>query len=74
MKNNNKFITSILTWIGLYPTLIIVSSLFGSILNDFPNYLRILILTIIVVPLMIYVIMSFLFPIVFYFANFAGNF
>lgn len=50
----------IITWVGLYPTLVLISILFGDFLSSFNIYLRLLITTMIAVPLMVCCIIPWL--------------
>lgn len=53
---------SILTWVAIYPTLTILFGLFGDIFNQItPMPLRTLVITLIVVPFMVFLLMPFLF-------------
>lgn len=49
----NLFKRSFVVWLGLYPTLIVFSILFGDLLKDLNVYLRLLITTAVVVPIMV---------------------
>ena len=57
MKQAPKYKTAIMIWIVIYPTINIVMLLLGSSLNEIVLPLRTLILTIILVPLMAYVLL-----------------
>ncbi len=61
MKINisKKFKNSVVTWLGLYPT-IIVSLLLEDWLISLNLYTRTFVLTVIVVPLIVYFIIPFL--------------
>lgn len=56
-KQYYKLRTCILTWLGLFPTIIFVSFLLGDFLEEINTYLRTILLTSIVIPLMVYVVM-----------------
>jgi len=62
MKINGleKFKNSIVTCLGLYPTIIIISLLLKDWLVSLNLYTRSFMLTVIVVPLMVYFIIPFL--------------
>lgn len=51
-----KYKTAVIIWIAIYPTINIIFLLFGEILNSLPIFLRTLILTIVLVPLMVFVL------------------
>ena len=61
MKINvsKKFKNSVVTWLGLYPTIIIVSLLLKDWLICLNLYIRSFVLTVIIVPLMVYLIIPF---------------
>jgi len=49
--------TAILIWLGIYPTVTLTFWLLAPVLADFPLPLRTLIITLIVVPIMVWVIL-----------------
>lgn len=54
MNTKSKIIQSIKIWMVIYPSITLFYSLFGNLLSGFPLYLRTLILTLILVPWMIF--------------------
>ncbi len=50
---------TLIVWIAIYPTITIILFLFGKYLNQLPLLLRTFILTIILVPLMVYILIPF---------------
>lgn len=48
-----------IAWISIYPVITIILLLFGNELNAMPVLVRTLILTVILVPLMVYVLIPF---------------
>ena len=46
-------------WIAIYPAITIILLLFGDSLNQLPVTIRTLVLTVILVPLMVYVLIPF---------------
>lgn len=55
-----KYKTAILIWIAIYPTINLLFWILGDTLNALPMYLRTLILTLLLVPLMVYVLLPLL--------------
>jgi antibiotic biosynthesis monooxygenase (ABM) superfamily enzyme len=47
---------ALITWLGLYPTVLLVSLLLGGLTESWPLALRLLVVTALVVPLMVYVV------------------
>ena len=47
---------ALITWLGLYPTVLLVSLLLSSLTESWPLALRLLVVTALVVPLMVYVV------------------
>ncbi|MBK8621109.1 MAG: hypothetical protein IPN79_04955 [Saprospiraceae bacterium] len=56
-KQPPKYKTAIMIWMVIYPTINLIFYLFGDVLNTFVLPLRTLILTLILVPLMVYVLL-----------------
>ncbi len=57
MKQVPKYKTAIMIWVVIYPTINLIMLLLGNSLNELVLPLRTLILTIILVPLMVYVLL-----------------
>jgi len=55
MNTKAKIIQSIKIWVVIYPSITLFYALFGSYLSEIPLYLRTLILTLILVPWMVFV-------------------
>jgi len=55
MNTKSKMIQSIKIWVVIYPSITLFYALFGSYLSEIPLYLRTLILTLILVPWMVFV-------------------
>jgi antibiotic biosynthesis monooxygenase (ABM) superfamily enzyme len=55
MKPKFKFITALKIWLIIYPSITLFLFLFGPVLADLPLFLRTFILTITLVPWMIFV-------------------
>lgn len=56
MENLKK---SLIVWISIYPPLTIILAVFSEYLNAVPLIFRTLILTIVLVPLMVYILIPF---------------
>jgi antibiotic biosynthesis monooxygenase (ABM) superfamily enzyme len=56
-KQPPKYKTAIMIWMVIYPTINLIFYVFGDVLNTFVLPLRTLILTLILVPLMVYVLL-----------------
>jgi antibiotic biosynthesis monooxygenase (ABM) superfamily enzyme len=56
-KQPPKYKTAIMIWMVIYPTINLIFYIFGDVLNTFVLPLRTLILTLILVPLMVYVLL-----------------
>lgn len=56
-KQPPKYKTAIMIWMVIYPTINLLFYLFGDVLNTFVLPIRTLILTLILVPLMVYVLL-----------------
>ena len=54
-----KIKSTFIVWIAIYPAITILLMVFGEYLNHLPILLRTFILTIILVPLMVYVLIPF---------------
>tara|TARA_R110002074_G_scaffold182574_1_gene347496 strand:- start:803 stop:1015 length:213 start_codon:yes stop_codon:yes gene_type:complete len=54
-----KLKSTFVVWIAIYPAITVILLLFGDILNRVPVLLRTLILTVILVPLMVYLLIPF---------------
>ncbi len=54
-----KLKTSFIVWIAIYPAITGILFLFGDSLNELPITIRTLILTLVLVPLMVYVLIPF---------------
>lgn len=54
-----KLKRAFIVWISIYPAITVIMLLFGDILGQVPIVLRTFILTIILVPLMIYILIPF---------------
>jgi antibiotic biosynthesis monooxygenase (ABM) superfamily enzyme len=63
MDNKNKHKRAFLTWLAIYPLITLIFSIFGEDLVKIPLILRTLILTIVVVPLMSYLLLPFYYKI-----------
>jgi hypothetical protein len=59
MKQPPKYKTAVVIWIIIYPTINLIFFLLGDSLNELPLPFRTLIMTLILVPLMVYVLMPF---------------
>lgn len=55
MNTKTKIIQSVKIWAVIYPSITLFYALFGNYLSEIPLYLRTLILTIILVPWMVFV-------------------
>ena len=55
MNNKTKIIQAIKIWVVIYPSITLFYALFGRFLSEIPLYLRTLILTLILVPWMVFV-------------------
>ncbi len=54
-----KIKTAIIVWVAIYPTITLIQYLFGDILNKLPLVFRTLILTLVLVPSMVYLLIPF---------------
>ena len=55
MNTKTKIIQAIKIWVVIYPSITLFYALFGSYLSEIPLYLRTLILTLTLVPWMVFV-------------------
>ncbi len=60
MNTKSKIIQSIKIWVVIYPSITLFYVLFGNYLAEIPLYLRTLILTLILVPWMVFVGLPFI--------------
>lgn len=60
MNTKSKIIQSIKIWVVIYPSITLFYALFGSYLSEIPLFLRTLILTLILVPWMVFVGLPFI--------------
>ncbi len=54
-----KLKSTVIVWIAIYPAITTIQLLFGEYLNELPVLIRTFILTIILVPAMVYVLIPF---------------
>ncbi|WP_299217379.1 hypothetical protein [uncultured Aquimarina sp.] len=54
-----KLKSMLIIWIAIYPAITTIMLLFGDMLNELPTLLRTLILTLILVPSMVYILIPF---------------
>ncbi|MDO1501696.1 hypothetical protein Q2T40_16295 [Winogradskyella maritima] len=54
-----KLKSTFIVWIAIYPAITLILLLFGDMLNQLPILLRTFILTIILVPAMVYLLIPF---------------
>ncbi|UPT67229.1 MAG: hypothetical protein M0D57_00575 [Sphingobacteriales bacterium JAD_PAG50586_3] len=55
MKTKNKIVAALKIWMVIYPSITLFYILFGDTLSTLPLYIRTLILTIILVPWVVFV-------------------
>jgi antibiotic biosynthesis monooxygenase (ABM) superfamily enzyme len=60
MKPAPKYKMAILIWIIIYPTINLLFLLLGKPLESFPMYIKTLVMTLILVPAMVYLFLPFL--------------
>lgn len=60
MNTKSKIIQSIKIWIVIYPSIMLFYFLFGSYLAELPLYVRTFILTLVLVPWMVFVGLPFI--------------
>lgn len=63
MNKNSQHKRAFLTWLAIYPVITLIFILFGNLLIQLPLALRTLVLTLILVPLLSYVLLPLLFRI-----------
>ena len=56
MKSPPKFKVAFITWLAIYPLLTIILYVFGPLLAELPLAARTLLLTMVLVPLMVYIL------------------
>ncbi len=54
-----KLRSTFIVWIAIYPAITAMLSLFGDHLNEFPIWIRTLVLTSVLVPSMVYILIPF---------------
>lgn len=54
-----KIKNTLIVWVSIYPAITLILLLFGDLLNQLPILLRTLVLTLILVPLMVYILVPF---------------
>jgi antibiotic biosynthesis monooxygenase (ABM) superfamily enzyme len=59
MNKNTQHKRALLIWLAIYPLITIIFIVFGEYLIQFPVPVRTLMVTVIVVPLMVYIILPF---------------
>jgi antibiotic biosynthesis monooxygenase (ABM) superfamily enzyme len=57
MKQAPKYKMAVVIWLAIYPTINLIMWLLGDFLSTLPLPLRTLVLTLILVPLMVYVLL-----------------
>lgn len=60
IKTKNKFVQSFKIWIAIYPSITLINVLFGEWLYALPIYVRTFLLTIFLVPWMVFVLLPFI--------------
>ncbi len=60
MKHPNKFKMALLVWCAIYPTVTLIFFALGSFLITLHPFARTLVVTLILVPLMVFVFMPFI--------------
>lgn len=60
MNTKNKIIQALKIWVVIYPSITIFYLVFGKYLAEIPLYLRTLVLTLILVPWMVFIGLPFL--------------
>lgn len=60
MKQPSKLKMAVLIWLAIYPTINLVFLLIGDRLTSLPLFVRTLILSVILVPLMVFVLLPLL--------------
>jgi antibiotic biosynthesis monooxygenase (ABM) superfamily enzyme len=57
MKTKRKLITALKIWVAIYPSITLFLYLFGKSISDLPLYQRTCILTLFLVPFMVFIIL-----------------
>lgn len=57
MKQPPKYKIALLIWIALYPSLNLLVFILGDHINNLPSFVRTFILTVILVPLIVFILM-----------------
>jgi len=57
MKAPPRWKTAVLIWLAIYPSITLLMLLFGDLLAQLPMPLRTLVLTVVLVPLMVFVLL-----------------
>lgn len=57
MKQPPKYKLALLIWIAIYPTINLLFWVLGDTLNSLPMYIRTLVLTVILVPVMVFLLL-----------------
>jgi antibiotic biosynthesis monooxygenase (ABM) superfamily enzyme len=60
MKQPNKFKLSFLVWCAIYPTVTFIFFILGDFLAQLHPFLKTLVVTLILVPIMVFVILPFI--------------
>ncbi len=60
MKQPNKLKMAFLVWCAIYPTVTFIFFILGDLLKDLHPFLKTLVVTLILVPLMVYVFLPFI--------------
>jgi antibiotic biosynthesis monooxygenase (ABM) superfamily enzyme len=60
MKQPAKYKMAILIWITIYPTINILFLILGKPLQDYPMAIKTLVMTLLLVPAMVYIFLPFL--------------
>jgi antibiotic biosynthesis monooxygenase (ABM) superfamily enzyme len=60
MKPPVKYKMAFLIWCAIYPTINLLFFIFNGILAPYPMYIKTLVMTLILVPLMVYVFLPFI--------------
>lgn len=60
MKQPNKLKMALLIWCAIYPTVTFIFFILGDFLKDLHPFLKTLVVTLILVPLMVYVFLPFI--------------
>ena len=59
-KTKNKFVQAFKIWIAIYPSITLINVAFGEWLSPLPIYLKTFVLTIVLVPWMVFVLLPFI--------------